>query len=1361
MNGFPGDLDSDQSAGLGRGSQIAKNNIRSDRAKFAVDPGKGVAVKDEDNRVKLILEKIQDKRRANRVTPGNEARHQVLARLRAANTLKKKNEENTDSGICSSPNHETKEITIVSSNVSTPSSLTITNKSNPTIPEVINCFSSDEESPPLQNKSSKRKPTNVVLDQFLPPSNPLPLVSDPNSSPRYQSQASGPTSPFNQNSTSLSSFELHNMNSFLKSGSSSGGERPKQGEPPRKQSSNSIPFVNTNMMKKDQSMNDNSFSSLNKQPTNMMKRESMDDRGSHMQQENQPPRENSFRPQNQSSVNMPSIHPNHPLFPVHGFTVPPPPIKHEIPSFNVGPTHVQEVHQNKNNIPSFFRNSSEEPPPQYKQQNKNDIPSFFRNSSSEPFPQYTPQKKNDIPSFFRSGSQEPPPKYAQQNNSSIPSFFQPQNSDYAHNRSSNMEVSRKVPPALPPSLSQYMSKNMNNRHYSQADAIEAVSRLCDYKLPLKNKLSGLKKLMDSHIFNSQLAIQILNADGGNIVQGIRKMIEYYRQKSDDELSRPVLIFSLKVLNKCLDFSANDPTVKSYVNGLTRKMSMEKGEQTSLTFLQQLLRHCDPRGGVFSDEYTKTLEQELLELPEGNILGTTQMSADKPENIVEAFKQYLGITLGVSDSSLVKNVPEQYRIVSLKLENTETGKEIKLAELLLEEDVKNDPRNVWAVNHTTKMSSEKIGNVNTNTTAIVFVALFPTGHFLAYTDTLDNIEAELDEIDRNLNMPPHCVQQVQDLRIGMMVCVKYEKLKERSRRPFRKFKMARALVMEIPENEGRVSVYLIDYGITGLVSIESLSPPPKDLIPIPPRLTFCRLQGVGPAPETGLLRECIRAISRLSTTSSVTTLVSRPTLEAGRILSQLLESGEEAIQMAALWTLATVAGTPLGSKWLVRAKDDMVPCAVELVCPAVVNFLREGRETRSRKNIVICLEILKDLLDQLKPEYMKSVFENTPLLELLYSLKHKKDVMATHEEVIKILCEMQMKGNNFNPDVQINSLRRREIAEKNKRSKYMPGSKPAVPGGELARIVGGQRKEEMQPLIFKNTDIRQREQTPRQESQERLDGPINPYNPHKVVSASGPVWANAGDLSNHQLANQILDDSVQQRNTREVSVSDGKEASRSPPPDPARREEREGSSNRNFTSAAVAEDSAATLTMGGILNFKHGATVELYAPSDKNGICRSHLSTLICGMLNSLRGGSVFIGVKHNGYILGIRLTRQERDHFRQQVDRILASMINPRVPPNTVGIDFHRAEDRTRPALESYVIRIEVSGRSAEGDEKIYMAHNLIAAGVQEGMYLRGPNGNNEKLNQSEIMQELKKQTEKMHSRKIAGLASEMGKLGT
>ena len=89
----------------------------------------------------------------------------------------------------------------------------------------------------------------------------------------------------------------------------------------------------------------------------------------------------------------------------------------------------------------------------------------------------------------------------------------------------------------------------------------------------------------------------------------------------------------------------------------------------------------------------------------------------------------------------------------------------------------------------------------------------------------------------------------------------------------------------------VDVYLIDHGVTGKVKIKSLSPPPKEFNKIPPRLTFCRLQGVGPAPDTGLLRQSILAIARLVTNVSAFSLVCRTQLESGRILSQLLGCGK--------------------------------------------------------------------------------------------------------------------------------------------------------------------------------------------------------------------------------------------------------------------------------------------------------------------------------------------------------------------------------------------------------------------------------------------------------------------------------------
>ena len=74
-----------------------------------------------------------------------------------------------------------------------------------------------------------------------------------------------------------------------------------------------------------------------------------------------------------------------------------------------------------------------------------------------------------------------------------------------------------------------------------------------------------------------------------------------------------------------------------------------------------------------------------ELPCGHILGELQMSADRPETIIEMFQQCLGVSLGAAVSPIIKQLPEQYRVVGLSLVNLSGSGEVNLAKLMQEQD----------------------------------------------------------------------------------------------------------------------------------------------------------------------------------------------------------------------------------------------------------------------------------------------------------------------------------------------------------------------------------------------------------------------------------------------------------------------------------------------------------------------------------------------------------------------------------------------------------------------------------------------------------------------------------------------------
>jgi hypothetical protein len=149
----------------------------------------------------------------------------------------------------------------------------------------------------------------------------------------------------------------------------------------------------------------------------------------------------------------------------------------------------------------------------------------------------------------------------------------------------------------------------------------------------------------------------------------------------------------------------------------------------------------------------------------------------------------------------------------------------------------------------------------------------------------------------------------------------------------------------------------------------------------------------------------------------------------------------------------------------------------------------------------------------------------------------------------------------------------------------------------------------------------------------------------------------------------------------------------------------------------------TLIRDYILSEKHSIGVELWDTERKLELDKNQLAVLICGFLNTQAGGTIYAGVKRNGLVRGIPLERKDRDNLRQMLDRVLASMINPRVPPNIVDIDFVSVEDKSRPTCPYRLMVVMVKGQK-EGLDKVYMAHNLTPrAHVEEGAYVRRGNG--------------------------------------
>ncbi|XP_074653861.1 uncharacterized protein LOC141907998 isoform X2 [Tubulanus polymorphus] len=84
--------------------------------------------------------------------------------------------------------------------------------------------------------------------------------------------------------------------------------------------------------------------------------------------------------------------------------------------------------------------------------------------------------------------------------------------------------------------------------------------------------------------------------------------------------------------------------------------------------------------------------------------------------------------------------------------------------------------------------------------------------------------------------------------------------------------------------------------------------------------------------------------------------------------------------------------------------------------------------------------------------------------------------------------------------------------------------------------------------------------------------------------------------------------------------------------------------------------------GLLVNFKHDEKNEIITTTQLHQISSDVLEKIVCGFLNSGITGSIYFGIAKELRVIGIRITRPERDEFRLAVDRFMGRLkpiINP------------------------------------------------------------------------------------------------------
>lgn len=136
-------------------------------------------------------------------------------------------------------------------------------------------------------------------------------------------------------------------------------------------------------------------------------------------------------------------------------------------------------------------------------------------------------------------------------------------------------------------------------------------------------------------------------------------------------------------------------------------------------------------------------------------------------------------------------------------------------------------------------------------------------------------------------------------------------------------------------------------------------------------------------------------------------------------------------------------------------------------------------------------------------------------------------------------------------------------------------------------------------------------------------------------------------------------------------------------------------------------------------------VELWMPEDGDGgfFSKAHLAKLICGMLNSPFGGTIYMGIHQDGTIQGLDVNRDCRDLIRRNLAKVVYDNISPTVlSPDQISIDFIPVDCEDGKRLSVVVVRIAAFPTCGIVWEapRIYRCRHLSMDLLEmEGRYLR------------------------------------------
>jgi len=409
---------------------------------------------------------------------------------------------------------------------------------------------------------------------------------------------------------------------------------------------------------------------------------------------------------------------------------------------------------------------------------------------------------------------------------------------------------------------------------------------------------------------------------------------------------------------------------------------------------------------------------------------------------------------------------------------------------------------------------------------------------------------------------------------------------------------------------------------------------------------------------------------------------------------LLANGNTEVRQTALQVLKQLTSTSATNLFLDRD-------CVERVGEAILRVLKGGSAAVTLETLLISLEILSNVFPHLG--------EN-----LVHAVCKDKDV----DDLLSKLGQLGLVGAEL---LNIMRIRKQNDLE-------TPGD-----GLQLPRAA------------FGSTDIRYRENesiSDRSSSQLDMEFQNRCSNYPRVRSPQFFPLHTCTDLGCDQQSqanhNEVKPKAIQGKSIRMMMK---------------KMEDEESADLQAVTSAAAAGAQIQKFLMRGEkFPSVHGSRVELWMPEDPSFFSKAHLATLICGMLNSPFGGTIYMGILQDGTVKGLDVNRDGHDLLRRNLAKVMVDNITPTVlSPAKVSIDFYPVdcEDGTR----SSVVVISIAEYPSCGivweAPRIYRARHLSMDLLDmEGTYLRmegeGPSYNH-KMEAMDIHKEQRKNTQHLH----------------